>query len=125
MKLNTEDRELIAIAGGLVGEKKVPKGVVREVGCALITRKGRVFTGASLDLWCGIGFCAEHSAIANMVSHGEETAIRTIVAFNERGIIPPCGRCRELIRSIDKGNNSTDVIVSGKRKVKLKQILPM
>ena len=124
-KLSKEDLKLIEKARGLVGEKEVSGGVVKEVGSALMTKKGRVFIGVSIDLGCGIGFCAEHSAIANMVSHCVETEIRTIVAHNGRQVIYPCGRCRELMELVDVRNrNNTDVIVSEDRKVKLKELLP-
>jgi len=126
MKLTKEDKELIKEAGRLVGEKKVSGGVVREVGSALITKKGKIFTGANLDLYCGIGFCAEHSAVANMISHSNETQIKTIVAVYGKGkVLYPCGRCRELIQLIDKRNrNNTKVIISKNKKVKLKELLP-
>jgi cytidine deaminase len=43
-----------------------------------------------------MGFCAEHAAIASMLTAGE-SKIMTIVAVNcEGAILPPCGRCREL-----------------------------
>jgi len=123
-ELSIQDYNLAKIAKSLVSVKKVPGGVLREVGCALITKKGRVFTGASLDLACGLGFCAESSAISNMISHSNETEIKTIVAFGGK-ILPPCGRCRELMNVINKNNwKNADVIISKKQKVKLKGLLP-
>ena len=89
------------------------------------TKEGKIFTGASIDLSCGIGFCAEHSAIANMVSHSDETQIKTIVAHNGSKIMYPCGRCREMMELIDLRNrDNTKVIVSDDHKVKLKELLP-
>ena len=124
-RLSNDDVQLIERARTLVRETKVSGGIVKEVGSALITNDGRVFTGANLDLWCGIGFCAEHSAIANMVSHSTETQIRTIVAHNGSQILYPCGRCRELMELIDIRNREyTDVIISETQKVKLKELLP-
>jgi cytidine deaminase len=124
MKLLKEDAKLIEKAKSLVGEKKVSGGFIKGVGCALMTKKGKVYTGVSLHLCCGIGFCAEHSAIADMVSHSDETEIKTIVAFGDK-VMYPCGRCRELIQQIDKRNwKNTDVIISEKEKVKLKELLP-
>jgi len=124
MKLTKEDKELIEKAKVLVGAKKVSGGVVKEVGSALLTKKGEIFTGVNLDLWCGIGFCAEHSAISNMISHSNETQIKTIVAFGDK-VMYPCGRCREMMELIDKRNwNNTDVIISDNKKVKLKELLP-
>jgi len=126
MKPTKEDKELIERAKVLVGKRKVSGGIVKEVGSALITKGGKIFTGVSLDLGCGIGFCAEHSAIANMISHSNETEIKTIVAVYGRGKITyPCGRCRELMKLVDKRNiDNTGVIVSENKKVKLKELLP-
>jgi len=45
-----------------------------------IYKKG-IYTGVSINLCCGIGFCAEHSAVADMLSHSDETEIKTIVAL--------------------------------------------
>jgi len=124
MELTKEDKELIKKAKVLVGGKKVSGGVVKEVGSALLTKDGKIFTGVSLDLWCGIGFCAEHSAISNMISHSNETEIKSIVAFGDK-IMYPCGRCREIMELIDKKNRgNTEVIISKNKKVKLKQLLP-
>jgi len=84
-----------------------------------------VFTGVNIDLWCGIGFCAEHSAIADMVSHSDEVEIKAIVAHDGSRVMPPCGRCRELMELIDMRNrDNTDVIISEGEKVKLKELLP-
>ena len=125
MRLSKEDLQLIERAKSLVGEKKVSGGTVKEVGSALLTKEGKTFTGVSMDLWCGIGFCAEHSAIADMISHSNETQIRTIVAHSVSKIIYPCGRCREMMELIDiRNRDNTEVIVSENKKVKLKELLP-
>jgi len=94
------------------------------VGSALITDRGNIFTGINISLYCGIGFCAEHSAVAEMVKSGE-TRISRIVATTARGKpLPPCGRCRELLYQIDKSNLATEVIVSMRRRRKLRELLP-
>ncbi len=125
MKLSMDDKKLISKARLLIGEKRVSGGVVKEVGAALVTKNGKIFTGASLHLSCGIGFCAEHSAISNMVSHSAETQIETIVAYGGAKIKYPCGRCREMMQIIDLRNRqNTWVIISRSKKVKLKELLP-
>jgi len=125
MKLTKEDKKLIKKARLMVNKKKIYCGELRAVGCALISKKEKLFTGANWDLWCGVGFCAESSAISNMVSHSNETEIRTIVACSKHHIMPPCGRCREVMALIDKNNlDNTEVIISDKEKVKLKELLP-
>ena len=129
MKLTKEDKELIEKAKSIPKRRSVSGGKVREVSCALITKNGEIFTGCSLALQAGIGFCAEHSAISNMVSHSYETEIKTIVALwidgKKWGIMYPCGRCRELMRLIDMRNwENTEIITPENKKVKLKELLP-
>jgi cytidine deaminase len=126
INLTEEDKKLIETAKSLVNPTKVSGGVIKEVGCVLVTKSGKIFTGVCLDLFCGIGFCAEHTAVAEMVSHSDETEIKTIVAFgNGDKILFPCGRCRELLQQINKSNRENcDVIVPGDKKVKLKELLP-
>ena len=125
MELTKEDRELIKKARTVVNKKKIYCGELKSVGCALISKKNKIFTGANLDLWCGVGFCAESSAISNMVSHTNETEIKTIVAVSKHHLLPPCGRCREVMALLDKKNlDNTWVIVSNTEKVKLRELLP-
>jgi cytidine deaminase len=71
-----------------------------------------------------MGFCAEHSAIAAMVTYGEHV-IKKIVAVVEGGKpIPPCGRCREFMRQIHEENSETEVIIGKDKSVKLRGLLP-
>ena len=93
------------------------------VAAALLTRSGKVYTGICIDLPSGMGFCAEHSAIAEMLKN-RETDIELIVAVGEHGILPPCGRCREMMYQINKGNLRTNVIVGPNKIVQLDTLLP-
>jgi cytidine deaminase len=71
-----------------------------------------------------MAFCAEHSAIAAMFTHGEHV-IKKIVAVVENGKpILPCGRCREFMHQIHEENIHAEVIVGKNESVKLKDLLP-
>lgn len=95
-----------------------------KVGCALLTAKGNIFTGISIDLVCGLGNCAEYSAICEMLKN-HETKIEMIVAvYDKKKIIPPCGRCRELISQLDSANMNTKVIMPDKSLKTLSELLP-
>ena len=122
--ITKDDKELIKKAKALVGAKDIRGGAVKEVGCVLVTGKGKLFSGVSLHLACGIDFCAEHTAISQMITQTDETHIKTIVATNDIGAIPPCGRCRELMNILDAKNMDTEVIISEDKKVKLRELLP-
>jgi cytidine deaminase len=122
--LTKQDRRLIKKAKKYIGEKAIKGGFVKKIGCALVTEKGRVFVGSNLDLSAGIGFCAEHTAISQMITQTDETHIKIIVSAKEDEILSPCGRCRELINLLDSRNLETDIIISEDKKVKLKDLLP-
>src|SRR5262245_2128281 len=63
----------------------------------------RYFTGINLDLYCGIGFCAEHSAAAEMLKSGFLYVVYTVARVRGTGqTIPPCGRCRELFAQLNR-----------------------
>lgn len=94
------------------------------VGCALLTKKGNMYTGICTDFNCGLGSCAEYAAIAEMLKNNE-SEIDKIVAYSAKGTIyAPCGKCRELIRMINILNLETKVMVSEEKVYKLKDLLP-
>ncbi len=116
---------LIASARALVGEFELCNEwtAAAAVGCALETAAGNQFTGINIDLLCGIGFCAEHAAVAEMLKH-RETHIKKIVAVAERGVVPPCGRCRELLIQVDQRNLQAEVAVTANKIVTLSELVP-
>jgi len=117
--------ELIEAAHKIVGKYELSNTdfSAGTVGSALLTAKGNVYTGIDIDVACGIGFCAEHSAIAEMLKN-RETEIKMIVATNSESIIPPCGRCRELMFQIDCKNLNTKVYLSKEKYMTLDELLP-
>jgi len=119
------NEELIEKAKSVLKPRKIKHGfTVGDVGCALITDKGNIYLGVCIDTASGMGFCAEHSAIAAMITHGEHI-IKKIVAVVENGTpIPPCGRCREFMNQIHEENLEAEVIIKKNESVKLKDLLP-
>ncbi|MCD2425296.1 hypothetical protein LQ567_21095 [Niabella pedocola] len=113
------------MARSITGEKQLNDFItVAGVGAALETEAGNIYTGISIDTACSMGFCAEHSAIAEMLKHGEYK-IKAIVAVNSNGeAVPPCGRCRELISQLSRSNLQTLVEVRDGLQVPLSEILP-
>ena len=115
---------LIVHARKHLGEFALAKGAkAGTVAAALRTEAGNIYTGISLDMSCGIGFCAEHSAIAEMLKHHEQV-IAEIVAVNEEGLIPPCGRCRELMLQVSPANAGTMVAIAEGQALPLRELLP-
>jgi cytidine deaminase len=120
-----EDAELVARAGALAGRRVLsPTVKVGDVGCALETARGAVHVGVNIDAACGIGFCAEHAAIASMVTSGESQIARIVAVDSTGRILPPCGRCRELIYQTDPANGAARVILADGAQT-LEALLPL
>jgi cytidine deaminase len=124
MELSADDLKLIERARELVSPTPIPGGINGELGAALRTDNGQIFTGICLHLVCGHGCCGEHTAIGTAVTALNATTIDTIVVVNQTVIIPPCGRCRELMNVLSTDGPRTWVLVSTSKKVQLKELLP-
>lgn len=120
------DEELIERAREVVNPREIAHGfTVGDVGCALLSEAGNLYVGVCIDAGGGIGFCAEHSAIAAMVTRGEQAIRRIVAVLGDGTVLPPCGRCREFMRQIDGGNmERTEVLLGGGRVVRLRELLP-
>jgi cytidine deaminase len=95
------------------------------VACALQTTQGNIYLGVCIDISSGIGFCAEHSAIAAMITAGESAIARVVAISGDGKVLPPCGRCREFMYEIDPYNlPNTDVVLGENHTVKLSELLP-
>lgn len=122
---NITNEELIEKAKSVTKPKKISGDfTIGDVGCALVTEENNIYLGVCIDVACGIGFCAEHSAIAAMITAGEYKIKKIVAVYTDGTILPPCGRCREFIRQIDEENWNTDVIIEKDKMVKLKELLP-
>src|SRR5215203_2443344 len=92
-----------------------------DVAAVLVTDAGHRFAGVSIDTGSGTGFCAEHSAVAAMVTAGEYRIAAIVAVWRDElarlYVLPPCGRCREFIRQVHSGNLDTMVLLGGGRSV--------
>ena len=108
-KLGKRDRELIAAATAAI--KARYRDDWQEVGAALRTRSGKIFTGVNLDAYLGrMAVCAEAVALGRAVVEIGDAGIDTIVAVRHPppteddqtiAVVSPCGACRELIFDYD------------------------
>ena len=120
--------ELIDAAAAVLRPHVVGDRLFGNVAACLVTSTGVRHFGVCIDTGSGTGFCAEHAAIASMVTAGEY-AIDQIVAVwrDDSGTLfalPPCGRCREFIRQIDHSNLGTYVVLGSDRALQLRDLLP-
>jgi cytidine deaminase len=121
------NEELIEKARSVINSQKVGDYTVGDVGCALLTDKEHIYLGVCIDTGSGIGFCAEHSAIAAMVTAGEFKIKKIVAVWKDATgtyVLSPCGRCREFIRQIHPGNLETEVILDYDKVMKLANLLP-
>src|SRR5438045_7986437 len=125
--LNDRDRELIAAASEAI--KRRYRNDWQEVGAAVRTRDGRIYTGVNLDAYLGrMAVCAEAVALGRALTEAGETGIDTIVAVRHPepaeadqaiAVVSPCGSCRELIWDYDR---NARVIVPGEQGVEVTTI---
>jgi cytidine deaminase len=123
------NQDLIERALAVVHDRWAWECHVGMVGAALVSGAGNLYVGVCIDAASGMGFCAEHSAIAAMVTAGEQKITRVVAVWrDETGqphILAPCGRCREFMRQLDPDNIEAEVIVGDGEVVTLRELLPM
>ena len=108
-KLGKADEELIAAAKAAI--KLRYRDDWQEVGAALRTRSGKIFTGVNLDAYLGrMAVCAEAVALGRAFVDLGDDGIAMIVAVRHPppgakdqtiSVVSPCGACRELIFDYD------------------------
>jgi cytidine deaminase len=120
--------ELIRAAAAALNPRTVHDRLFGNVAAALVTSQGNQYIGVCIDTGSGTGFCAEHAAVAAMVTAGEYQIARIVAVWrDETGrlyVLPPCGRCREFICQIDDSNVGTGVVLGPGRSVELRELLP-
>lgn len=94
------------------------------VSCALLAKNGQIYKGVCIDTPCSMGFCAEHSAIAGMITDGESRILKIVSINLEKGEVSPCGRCREFIYQINNANIDTEIMIHGRKIYTLHELLP-
>jgi cytidine deaminase len=120
-----EFNELISRAKSVVNPRRLSESVeVAGVGAAVLTEDGNVYLGVCIDTDCSLGFCAEHSAIASMITAGENRIEKIVAVDWDGSVMPPCGRCRELIAQVHPDNMKSQVMVSENKVVILEELLP-
>ena len=131
-KLTKSDNELIAAATAAIKQRY--RDDWQEVGAALRTRSGKIFTGVNLDAYLGrMAVCAEAVALGRAVVDLGDAGIDTIVAVRHPppqqkdqavAVVSPCGACRELIFDYDR--NARVIVPAGKsaQAVPIAELLP-
>lgn len=104
-----------------------------QVGAALLTDDGRVFTGCNVEnASYGASCCAERTAVWKAVSEGKRRFLTIAVAGGLEGREPaeyawPCGICRQVLREFADENKMTVIVaksVSDYQEYSLNELLP-
>ena len=117
MKSRSQEVSELVGAATELATRRAKRGL-HHVACALRTTDGRTFTGLHISAEYGTGsICAEASAVSSMVLASDTARIELVASVRknfETGayeIVPPCGRCRELI--FQHGRESSVVLQVG------------
>ena len=95
------------------------------VGAAVRDANGQIHGGINLYHFTG-GPCAELVALATARANGART-LETIVAVGDdgRGVIPPCGRDRQVLFDYHDGIRVIVPTHDGDRSVAIEDLLPL
>lgn len=120
---------LINLAKEVLNPKHIGDSYVGQVGSALITDKGTVFRGVCLDTGSGLGFCAERTAISQMITNSEYKIKKIVAVWNDNPekdlyVLPPCGVCRHYMYMLSEDPLDIDVVLGSNKTVKLKELYP-
>ena len=126
---DVSNQELIDQATEVMNPKHVNDAYMGQVGSALITEDGNIYRGVCLDVGSGLGFCAERTAISQMITNKEYKVKKIVAVWNDNPkkelyILPPCGVCRQYMQLVTKDGLDIDVVLSRKKTEKLKDLLP-
>ena len=89
---------MFAAAKAVMNERRISDYVTAgEVGAAILSRSGRIYTGVCVDTCSTLGICAERNAIFNMLTNGEHEIEKVLAIMPNGSTGAPCGACRELM----------------------------
>src|SRR5258705_10070014 len=130
--VSKQDWALIEAAGAAITARY--RNDWQEVGAAMRTRDGRIYTGVNLDAYLGrMAVCAEAVALGRAITESGETGIDTIVAVRHPEptepdqtitVVSPCGSCRELIWDYDRNARIIVPSANGPVIVTIAELLP-
>lgn len=103
--------------------KLTNKSSYGKVAVALLTKNGNLYIGTCFKTTCNVGFCAEESAIAQMLRNNETEIIKLIAVYENGEIISPCGKCREQMYQLNPQNLKCEILLKD-RITTLKELLP-
>ena len=109
--------ELFIRARMAQGERSVSPFIeAGSVAAALITDRGNSYTGVCIDTACSLGMCAERSAIAAMITGGENRIERIAIVLPDGSQGMPCGACQELMMQLSRDSGSIRILTDAEER---------
>ena len=96
------------------------------VAAAILSKSGKIYVGVCIDTACSMGMCAEHNAMANMITHGESQIDKVLALMPNGKVGPPCGVCREFMMQLDKNSGDIEILLDydTRKSVRLSELFP-
>jgi cytidine deaminase len=97
-----------------------------KVGAALLTKSGRVYTGANVEnSTFGLTVCAERVAVFKAVNRGDKDFVKIAVVAGSNPPVTPCGACRQVLSEFARDLKIVCANLQGKvERYSLKELLP-
>jgi cytidine deaminase len=97
-----------------------------KVGAALLTKSGKVYTGANVEnATFGLTVCAERVAVLKAVSKGDKGFAKIAVVADKDPPVTPCGPCRQVLSEFVQDLKIVCANLEGKvERYTLKELLP-
>lgn len=90
--------EMYSAARAVMNARRISEYVTcGDVGAAILSGSGRIYTGVCIDTCSTLGICAERNAIFNMITNGEHEIKKVLAVMPDGKTGAPCGACRELM----------------------------
>ncbi len=119
--------DLIDLAARHLNPERAGNRTSGQVAAAVRTAQGDLFFGVCLDLPSSLGFCAEAGAVGAMITAGQSRIEQVVAVLHDEAgpvVLPPCGRCRELLFQIDERNLHATVVLGRDDTRLLSELLP-
>ena len=101
-------------AAQAVSQKAYAKYSQFQVGAALRTKSGAIFTGCNVEnISFGLTVCAERNAIGAMIAAGESAPEEIVVYTPTDKPTLPCGACRQVLLEFNPQIKVRSVCQSG------------
>ena len=97
-----------------------------QVGAALESTSGKVFTGCNVEnISYGLTICAERNAVFAAVAAGVRSFRRIVVIADSKEPVTPCGACRQVLSEFSENMEIVSINLQSKKyRAKISELLP-